>query len=64
MTVKELIEVLEKVENKNLEVVVQVTDPTDWTYNNEVEFVGVESILLCENDDDNTEVFVINGGDV
>jgi hypothetical protein len=64
MTVKELIEVLEKVENKNLEVVVQVTDPTDWTYNNEVEFVGVESILLCENDDDDTEVFVINGGDV
>jgi hypothetical protein len=64
MTVKELIEVLEKVKNKNLEVVVQVTDPTDWTYNNEVEFVGVESILLCENDDDDTEVFVINGGDV
>ncbi len=39
MTVQELIEILEKVENKNLEVIVQSTDPTDWTYNNDVEKV-------------------------
>ena len=62
MTVKELIDKLQKVGNQDLEVVVQVTDPTDWEYNNEVEFVGVESILLVEDDDDETEVFVINGG--
>jgi len=64
MTIKELIEVLEKVENKDLEVVVQVTDPTDWEYNNEIEFTEVQSVLLVEDDDDETEVFVINGGDV
>ena len=62
MTVKELIDKLQKVGNQELEVVVQVTDPTDWEYNNEVEFVGVESILLVEDDDNETEVFVINGG--
>jgi hypothetical protein len=64
MTIKELIEVLEKVENKDLEVVVQVTDPTNWEYNNPVEFTEVQSVLLVEDDDDKTEVFVINGGDV
>jgi hypothetical protein len=64
MTIKELIEVLEKVENKDLEVVVQVTDPTDWEYNNSIEFTEVQSVLLVEDDDDETEVFVINGGDV
>jgi hypothetical protein len=62
MTIKELIEVLEKVENKDLEVVVQVTDPTDWEYNNSIEFTKVQSVLLVEDDDDETEVFVINGG--
>jgi len=62
MTIKELIEVLEKVENKDLEVVVQVTDPTDWEYNNSIEFTEVQSVLLVEDDDDETEVFVINGG--
>jgi len=64
MTIKELIEVLEKVENKDLEVVVQVTDPTDWEYNNSIEFTEVQSVLLVEDDDDETEVFVINGGNV
>jgi hypothetical protein len=64
MTVKELIEVLEKVENKDLDVIVQTTDPTDWTYNNDVEYTGVESVYLNDDDDDETEVFVINGGDV
>ena len=64
MTIKELIEVLEKVENKDLEVVVQVTDPTDWEYNNSIEFTKDQSVLLVEDDDDETEVFVINGGDV
>ena len=64
MTVQELIDKLSQVENKDLEVVVQVTDPTDWEYNNPVEFTEVQSVLLVEDDDDETEVFVINGGDV
>jgi hypothetical protein len=64
MTVQELIDKLSQVENKNLEVVVQVTDPTDWEYNNSIEFTEVQSVLLVEDDDDETEVFVINGGDV
>jgi len=64
MTIQELIEKLQKVENKDLEVVVQVTDPTNWEYNNPVEFTEVQSVLLVEDDDDKTEVFVINGGDV
>jgi hypothetical protein len=55
---------LSQVKNKNLEVVVQVTDPTDWEYNNSIEFTEVQSVLLVEDDDDETEVFVINGGDV
>ena len=67
MTVKELIDKLQKVENKDLEVVVQVTDPTDWEYNKPIEFTEVQSVLyvngeLVEEDDDETEVFVINGG--
>jgi hypothetical protein len=64
MTVQELIDKLSQVKNKDLEVVVQVTDPTDWEYNNSVEFTEVQSVLLVEDDDDETEVFVINGGDV
>ena len=64
MTVQELIDKLSQVKNKDLEVVVQVTDPTDWEYNNSIEFTEVQSILLVEDDDDETEVFVINGGDV
>ena len=64
MTVQELIDKLSQVKNKSLEVVVQVTDPTDWEYNNSVEFTEVQSVLLVEDDDDETEVFVINGGNV
>ena len=44
MTVKELIEELQKVENKNLKIVVRGIDPTDWVYNNEVEDVGVRNV--------------------
>ncbi len=32
MTVQELINELEKVKNKNLKVVIQGCDPTDWVY--------------------------------
>ena len=64
MTVKELIEVLEKVKNKDLEVIIQTTDPTDWVYRNDVEYTGVEEVLLSDFDDNETEVFIIDGGSV
>ena len=64
MTVQELIEILEKVENKDLDIIVQSTDPTDWTYNNDLEYVGIGSVYLNDDDDDETEVFIIDGGSV
>ena len=64
MTVKGLIEVLEKVKNKDLEVIIQTTDPTDWVYRNDVEYTGVEEVLLSDFDEEETEVFIIDGGSV
>ena len=64
MTVKELIEILEKIENKDLEVIIQTTDPTDWVYRNDVEYTGVEEVLLSDFDEEETEVFIIDGGSV
>ena len=64
MTVKELIEILEKVKNKDLEVIIQTTDPTDWVYRNDVEYTGVEEVLLSDFDEEETEVFIIDGGSV
>jgi hypothetical protein len=43
MTVKELIEKLEKIENKDLQVVIQIVDPTDYVYYNEIEDVDVKN---------------------
>ena len=63
MTVKELIEELEKVKNKELEVVIQGTDPTDYVYYNEIEMLGVDKVYLSEDDDKKTKVFIIDGGD-
>ena len=60
MTVKELIEELQKVENKNLKVVVQGYDPTDWVYNNEVEGVGVQNVY--DEEIGYRKRFVIDGG--
>lgn len=53
MTVKELIEVLEKVENKNLKVVVTGIDPTDYVYVNRIETtdINVENIGIDTGDD-------------
>ena len=64
MTVQELINELEKVKNKDLEVIVQSTDPTDWVYLNDVEYTGVEKVLLSDFDEEETEVFIIDGGSV
>jgi hypothetical protein len=62
MTVKELIEKLEKVKNKELEIVVKGIDPTGWKYYNEVEMLGKDKVYLSEDDKKKTEVFIIDGG--
>ena len=62
MTVNELIKRLERVKDKELEVIIQGIDPTDWTYYNEIENIGVEKVYLSEDDDKKTKVFVIDGG--
>ena len=51
MTVQELINKLEKVKNKNLQIVIRGTDPTDWVYNNEVEYVNEENVFYEGIDD-------------
>jgi hypothetical protein len=61
MTVQELINELNKVENKELEVVIRGTDPTDWTYNNEIQDLEVEEVYF-EDEDEERECFVIDGG--
>ena len=60
MTVQELIDELQKVNNKNLKVVVQGSDPTDWVYNNEVEDVGVKNVY--DEEIGYRKRFVIDGG--
>jgi hypothetical protein len=75
MTVQELINELNKVKNKDIEVIVRGTDPTDWTYNNSVDGCEVEKVYFededYEIDEDNEddeddevgrECFVIDGG--
>lgn len=44
MTVKELIKVLEKVENKNLKVVIRGEDPSDYVYFNSISSVEVGDV--------------------
>jgi hypothetical protein len=62
MTVKELIKKLEKVKDKDMDVIVQGIDPTDYIYYNDVDSVGVEKVYLSEDDDEETKVFIIDGG--
>jgi hypothetical protein len=62
MTVKELIKKLEKVKDKDLEVIVQGTDPTNYIYYNDVEYIGTEKVYLSEDDNKKTKVFIIDGG--
>ena len=72
MTIQELINELNKVENKDMRVIIRGTDPTDWTYNNEIEFLGVEKVCnedIGEGDEDyedkedeGVDCFVIDGG--
>jgi hypothetical protein len=62
MTVQELINKLQEVKDKNLNVVVRGTDPTDYQYNNDVEGCSVEEVYLSDEDEEETTVFVIDGG--
>jgi hypothetical protein len=60
MTVQELINELEKVKNKNLKVVIQGVDPTDWVYNNEIEDIGEKNVY--DEEIGYRRRFVIDGG--
>jgi hypothetical protein len=75
MTVQELIDELNKVENKEIEIIVRGIDHTDWVYDNSVEYCGVDKIYFedeedfwesRDKDEDEDEgvrtCFVINGG--
>jgi len=65
MTVKELIEELQKIENKNLKVVVRGEDPTDYVYYNDIEIsdVSVGNAFYDEGDDYRIRRrVIINGG--
>jgi hypothetical protein len=75
MTVKELIEQLQQIENQDIEVVIKGTGPDDWIYMNEIEDIKqtytmmVEGEGLVEVDEDDVDeddniiqVLVIDGG--
>ena len=75
MTVKELIEQLQQVENQDIEVVIKGTGPDEWIYMNEIEDIKLTYTMMVEDeglieideddvdeDDDITQVLVIDGG--
>jgi hypothetical protein len=62
MTVKQLIKNLEKVKDKELEVIIQGVDPTGWVYYNDIELEGVEKVYLDPEDNKKTKVYIIDGG--
>jgi hypothetical protein len=74
MTVKELIDELNKIENQDIDVIIKGTGPDDWVYMNDVEgyyetlvTADVEDIYEIDKDDvdegdDVYTVFVIDGG--
>ena len=75
MTVKELIKELQKVKNQDIEIVIRGTGPDDWVYLNDIEYTEQTQCIMIEGeglievdeddydeDDDITEVFVIDGG--
>jgi hypothetical protein len=67
MTVQELINELEKVKNKNLQIVIRGTDPTDWVYHNEVGYISESNVFYESIDDDEVDCYyrrrlVIDGG--
>jgi hypothetical protein len=60
MTVQELINELQQVKNKNLKVIIQGCDPTDYTYYNDVEYTSVENVY--DEEIGYRKRFVIDGG--
>jgi hypothetical protein len=62
MTVQELINDLLTVKDKSIKVIIQGVDPTDYVYYNEIEDCGCDEVLLSEDDDEETKVFIIDGG--
>jgi hypothetical protein len=75
MTIKELIEQLQQVENQDIEVIIKGTGPDEWVYMNEIEDLKQINCLAIEGeglveveddeideDDDVIQVFVIDGG--
>ena len=63
MTVQELINELQKVENKNLKVVVRGSDPTDFVYHNDIESVKRDKVYYDKNQDYKIRYrFVIDAG--
>ena len=75
MTIKELIEKLQQVENQDIEIIIKGTGPDEWVYMNEIEdlkqinCIAIEGEGLVEveddeidEDDDVIQVFVIDGG--
>jgi ketosteroid isomerase-like protein len=75
MTVKELIEQLQQVENQDIEVVIKGTGPDSWIYMNEIEDIKQTYTMMVEDeglieideddvdeDDEVTQVLVIDGG--
>jgi hypothetical protein len=63
MTVNELIKRLKRVKDKEVEVVIQGIDPTEYVYYNDIENLGIEKVYLSEDDDKKTKVFIIDGGE-
>jgi hypothetical protein len=75
MTVKELIEQLQQVENQDIEVIIKGTGPDSWVYMNEIEDIKQTYTMMVEDeglieideddvdeDDEVTQVLVIDGG--
>jgi hypothetical protein len=63
MTVQQLIDKLEQIENKHLNVVISGTDHTDWLYHNSItEEDIVERNVFEEDRDQFRRRLVINGG--
>ena len=75
MTVKELIEQLQQIENQDIEIVIKGTGPDEWIYMNEIEDIKQTYTMMIEDeglvevdeddvdeDDTVTQVLVIDGG--
>jgi len=60
MTVKELIEQLQQVENQDINVVIKGTDPTDWTYYNDIESTSFEQHTV----EDEEGIIILDDSDV